>query len=60
MFSGPNQGILDLPEALSERLQEQVALASEMLVKTSVGQAGVFHNGRNRGAKSPSRKPWSA
>jgi len=45
-----SQGVLDLPEAFAEGFQEQVVLAPEMLVKTSVSQPGVFHNGRNRGA----------
>jgi hypothetical protein len=45
-----NQDVLDFPEALAKRLQQQVVLAPEMLVKASVRQAGVFHHGRNRGA----------
>jgi hypothetical protein len=40
----------DLPESLTERFHEQFVLAPEMLVKASVGQARIPHNGRNRGA----------
>jgi len=50
LFSGVNQRIFDLTKALAKRLQEQVVLVLEMLVKPPVRQAGVFHNGRNRGA----------
>src|ERR1700745_745910 len=49
LFGGMRQGIFDFREALAKRLQKKIVLAPEMLVKASVGQAGVLHNGRNRG-----------
>jgi len=39
LFSGISQSVLDITEALAQRLEKQVVLALEMLVKTSVGQA---------------------
>jgi hypothetical protein len=37
------------PESLAQRFYEQFVLAPKMLVKASVRQAGILHNGRNRG-----------
>ena len=49
LFRGMSQSIFDFPESLAKLLQKQVVLASEVLVKASVGQAGVLHDGRDRG-----------
>jgi len=40
-------------ESLTQRLHQQLVLACEMLVKTTVGQARVPHNGRNSSAGYP-------
>jgi len=44
------QAVCHFTESLAERLHEEFILAFEMLVKTSVGQAGAPHDGCNRGA----------
>ncbi len=49
-FRSSSQAVGDFPKCLAQRLHKQVFLAAEMLVKTTVGQAGASHNGRNRGA----------
>ena len=40
-----SKAVRDLLECLLQRLYEQIVLAAEMLVKTSMSQAGIPHNG---------------
>jgi hypothetical protein len=50
LFRDPNHVLGYFPESFAQRFYEQLILAPEMLVKASVRQAGVLHNGCNRGA----------
>ena len=47
-FRSFRQHIAHLPEGLVQRLQQQLILAFEVLVKASMGQAGIPHDRCNR------------